>query len=386
MNVASNRRTLAIIGLILGGLGVLAYLGFLGFFKAGPSSGAERTLVAILPLTGNLAVIGTPKREAMDLAMAQASQSFPDVKLRIVFQDSLGTPKDGVAALSQAIAVQKPDFAFVDLTPVVDAAIPIVDSKRLVTFAGSAQAGITQRSAYVFRVFPGGDQEVRLISQHLEATRPKSIFILHPNELYGRSVDQLLQKRASELNISVAGSEEYALADRDFRVQLIKARQSKADRIVLMGYGSEYGLILRQSNELKIKPDRFVSNLGAVNAGVMQLDPQFTEGLTFAGPLFALRMKNLDSYPPQKRMVEAYKARFGRTPDFRVAFVYDTIMLLAKALHESGSVEAVIAKLTSVTEYEGVSGRITISADRDASVEMTLATYRSGQPTQIVGH
>jgi branched-chain amino acid transport system substrate-binding protein len=153
-----------------------------------------------------------------------------------------------------------------------------------------------------------------------------------------------------------------------------------------MGYGSEYGLILRQSNELKIKPDKFVSNLGAVNAGVMQLDPQFTEGLTFAGPLFALRMRNLDSYPPQKRMIEAYKARFGRTPDFRVAFVYDTIMLLAKALHESGSVEAVIAKLTSVTEYEGVSGRITISADRDASVEMTLATYRSGQPTQIVGH
>jgi branched-chain amino acid transport system substrate-binding protein len=319
----------------------------------------------------------------MELALAQVHQSFPDVRLNVEFQDSLGTPKDGVAALSQAIAVQKPDFAFVDLTPVVDAAIPVVDAKRLVTFAGSAQAGLTQRSPYVFRVFPGGDQEIRLIAQQLRSRHPKNIFILHSNELYGRSVDQLLQNRAKELNIEVAGSEEYALADRDFRTQLTKARGSKAESIILLGYGNEYGLILRQSNELKIKPAKFISNLGAGNAGVMQLDPQFTEGLTFAAPLFALRMDNLDTYPPQKTMVEAYKAKYNRTPDFRVAFVYDTIMLVAKTLQEGGSVDAAVIKLKSVGDYEGASGKISISADRDASVEMALATYHSGRPTQV---
>jgi branched-chain amino acid transport system substrate-binding protein len=372
-----SSRIFALAGIVAVGLALFCSC------NAGRPADAGHTMIAILPLTGNLAVIGTPKREAMELALAQVSLSFPDVKLKVEFQDSLGTPKDGVAALSQAIALQKPDFAFVDLTPIVDAAIPVVDAKHLVTFVGSAEAGLTQRSAYVFRVFPGGDQEIRLISQELQTHRPKNIFILHSNELYGRSVDQLLQSRAKELNIEVAGSEEYALADRDFRTQLTKARASNPQFIILLGYGNEYGLILRQASELKIEPAKFVSNLGAVNAGVMQLDSQFTEGLTFAGPLFALRMDNLDSYPPQKNMVEAYKAKYNHTPDFRVAFVYDTIMLLAKSLHEGGSVDAAVERLKSVTDYQGVSGKITISADRDASVEMTLATYHSGHPTQV---
>ena len=155
-------------------------LGVLYVYKRPHKDGYR--LVAILPLTGNLAVVGTPKREAMELALEQGRQDFPEIKLSIEYQDSLGLPKDGVAALNQAISLQKPDFSFVDVTPIVDAAIPVVDSNRLLTFAGSAQAGITKRSEYVFRIFPGGDQEVTLLSDFLAKRRPKSIFVLHTNE------------------------------------------------------------------------------------------------------------------------------------------------------------------------------------------------------------
>jgi branched-chain amino acid transport system substrate-binding protein len=347
-----------------------------------PAKSGHR-MIAVLPLTGNLAVVGTPKREAMELALEHARQDFPDVNFSIEYQDSLGQPRDGVAALNQAISLQKPDFAFVDLTPVVDAAIPVADSNRLLMFAGSAQAGITKKSQYVFRIFPGGDQEVTLISDYLAARRPKGVFVLHTNELYGRSVNELLKGRAN--GFSIIGSEEYGLADRDFRTQLTKARDSGAEIITLLGYGSEYPLLLQQAHELGIKPSRFMSNLGAVNIGVIKLSPELTEGITFAGPLFALRSDKLETYLPQKRLVEAYRQKYGRDPDFRVAFVYDTIMLLFRTLHNTNGVDQAATQLLNVKDYEGTSGRITITPDRDAVVDLVLATYKAGKPTPLEG-
>jgi branched-chain amino acid transport system substrate-binding protein len=376
---SNKKRTVIAVSVVVA---IAILLSILYVYKRPTKSGHK--LVAVLPLTGNLAVVGTPKREAMELALEHGRHDFPDVDLSIMYQDSLGQPKDGVAALNQAISLHKPDFAFVDLTPVVDAAIPVADANRLLMFAGSAQAGITKKSKYVFRIFPGGDQEVSLVADYLRKRSPKGVFVLHTNELYGRSVNNLLKTRSSDFTI--VGSEEYGLADRDFRTQLTKARDSGAEVIALFGYGSEYPLLLQQAHELGIQPSKFVSNLGAVNIGVIKLQPELTEGMTFAGPLFALRSNNLDSYPPQKRLVEAYKQKYGRDPDFRVAFVYDTIMLLFKSLHDAKAAGQVSAQFLGVNNYEGTSGHITITPDRDAIVELVLATYKAGVPTRLEGN
>jgi len=340
-------------------------------------------MVAVLPLTGNLAVVGTPKREAMELALEQGKQEFPDVQLTISFQDSLGQAKDGVAALNQAISLSKPDFAFVDVTPIVDATLPIIQANKLPTFAGSAQAGITKRSEFVFRIFPGGDQEIRMLGDYLKRRNPKGVFVVHSNELYGRSVNDLLKARNQDF--TVVGSDEYALSDRDFRTQLTKARDSKAEVIVLLGYGSEYQLILQQAHELGISPSSIVSNLGAVNIGVIKLAPELTEGMTFAGPQFALRTEQ-NSYAPQARLIAAYRKKYGRDPDFRVAFVYDTIMLLLKALHDQGNPQKASTQLMEIKDYEGASGRLTITANRDALVDLVLARYTNGVPTKLEGN
>jgi|ERR1043165_770007 branched-chain amino acid transport system substrate-binding protein len=376
MNQTQKRYTVVVLAVL-----IVASLVLLLAYRRNKPGGYR--LVAVLPLTGNLAVVGTPKREAMELALEQGRHDFPDVQLSISYQDSMGQAKDGVAALNQEISLSKPDFAFIDLTPIVDATIPIVQAHKLTTFAGSAQAGITKRSEYVFRIFPGGDQEIKLLGDYLKTRNPKGVYVIHSNELYGRSVNELLKARNNDF--TVVGSDEYALSDRDFRTQLTKARDSRAELIVLLGYGSEYPLILQQAHDLGIKASSIVSNLGAVNIGVIKLSPELTEGMTFAGPQFALRTDK-DSYVPQARLVTAYRQKYGRDPDFRVAFVYDTIMLLLKALHDEGDAQKATSQLLSVRDYQGTSGRLTITSDRDALVDLVLATYKSGSPIALEGN
>jgi branched-chain amino acid transport system substrate-binding protein len=348
---------------------------------SGSHAGGDRTITmaAVLPLSGNTAAIGTPKREAIQLALDEIGRSHPKLSLNVAFEDSRGTPRDGVSAFSKVIATNGVKLAFVDMTTIVNACTPIADSNRVLMFAGSAEAGITDRSAFVYRVFPGGDQEVELITKHLlSLPPPQKLFLLHTNEFYGHSVRDLIKKRLSGTAIEILGAEEYALADSDFRAQLSKAKASGATRLLLLGYGMEYTRILKQAQELGISASQVVSNLGAVNATVTALPTELTEGMVFAGPAFNLRLEKLDSYPKQKAMVEAYKARFGKEPDFRVAFVYDTMMLIAKALEEAGGTEGLPAVLARTPSFEGVSGRISLPPNRDAVVDMVLARYEGG--------
>jgi len=385
MNTPSQRKSTPWL-LVLAVALVAAVVAVVLIRRSGPHAGGDRaiTMAAVLPLSGNTAAIGTPKREAIELALDEIVRSHPKLSLNVVFEDSRGTPRDGVSAFSKVIATNGVKLAFVDMTTIVNACIPISDSNRVLMFAGSAEAGITDRSSFVYRVFPGGDQEVELITKHLlSLPPPQTLFLLHTNEFYGHSVRDLIKKRLAGSAIKVLGAEEYALADSDFRAQLSKAKASGATRLLLLGYGMEYTRILKQAQELGISASQVVSNLGAVNATVTALPAELTEGMVFAGPAFNLRLEKLESYPKQKAMVKAYKARFGKEPDFRVAFVYDTMMLIAKALEEAGGTEGLPAVLTRTASFEGVSGRISLPPNRDAVVDMVLARYEGGNVVAV---
>ena len=337
------------------------------------------TVVAVLPLTGDLAALGNPKREAIQLALDDLRRENPGTAFDVKFQDSRGNPTDGISALRQGATLNNAKVAFVDLTPVVAASVPVADELGVLTFAGSAQAGITQRSTSMFRVFPGGDQEVQLIGDHLRSTGVKTLFIIHTNELYGRSVNDLIRAQAPSWGVNVVGNDEYALSDSDFRLQLTKARESGAEKIALMGYGTKYEVILSQARELGLPATRFVANLGAVNATMLALPAELTEGLVFAGPAFAYRAAHPDSFPRVAEFTQRYRQRFNRNPDFRVAFIYDTFMLLANSWQGVTTVDSLRSRLARVNGYDGVSGRISMNENRDATVEMMLAEYRGGK-------
>jgi branched-chain amino acid transport system substrate-binding protein len=344
-------------------------------------------VVAVLPLTGGLSSIGIPKRQAMELVAAEARSLAPPVDFRFRYQDSQGTPTQGLSAFLQAAT--DAEAAFIDLTTVVGAAsATLSEHPRIATFAGSAQAGITDSVPNLFRVFPGGDQEVALLGEYVRSQGVATLYVLHTNELYGRSISRLVASRAAEWGTQLVGDDEYGLGDTDFRSQLTRARDSGAQKILIMGYGTEYGTLLSQAQELGIRPDAFLSNLGAVNATVVALPSALTEGLVFAGPTIAIDMADSTLSAGASDFVRRYQAQFGATPDFRVAFVFDAFMMLAKAYQSAGASATpseLHQALMTMSPYDGVSGPVTMQADRDALVDMVLGVFRNGRPEAIPG-
>jgi branched-chain amino acid transport system substrate-binding protein len=68
--------------------------------------------------------------------------------------------------------------------------------------------------------------------------------------------------------------------------------------------------------------------------------------------------------------VAAYRKKFnGKTPDAMAMLGYDSVMILADAIQKTGSAEPAKIRdaLAATKDFDGVSGKITIDAKRDAS-------------------
>jgi len=337
---------------------------------------------AILPLTGNLAKLGEPKKEAFQLAVEDinAGGGIKGHKVELVLGDNKGDPKEGVTVLQKQINLDKVKLFYVDITRVAYACVPAADANKVIMFAGSTHPAITEGSPWVFRVFTSGDQESDLLAEYLVKQKAKTIYILYTDDILGESFKEYLTRKFGEKGGKVVGSDSFKeVGQQDFKTVLSKAKASNADKIVLIGYGVAFPTLIQQLNELKIPHDRVIGNIGFVGPKVAGLDPALTDGMVFTGPSFTYRSSTLED-PKVKGFVGQYQAKYGKVPDYTAAFAYDTIMILAQVIGEGGDDVNVIRQgLLKIKDYEGVSGKITFRPNGDTFTDTSLAGYKGNK-------
>ena len=331
----------------------------------------------ILPLSGNSAVLGEPKKRAFEIAIEQYNAEKE--RLQVVFEDNFGTAAGGTNALNKMLIWNDFDCYYIDLTPVVNACIPIIDSHKVITFAGTAVAEVTNQSDYLYRIFAGGDQEIQMIVDYLHKNQVKSVFILHTNELFGTSAYQYFEKLYSSVEDKIVGVDEYPMNNGDFKSQLAKAKASNAEKIVLLGYGNEYVTLLKQAKEYSLSPDMFVCNLGGANISVMDLPKEYNNGLVFVGPRFAYLL-SIDSLTPKmQKFVDEYKKKYNEIPYFHAAYAYDMITVFMDVYGDGTKTKKqIMSEIKAIKNYEGVSGSISFKENGDAKTDLVTAQYENG--------
>lgn len=364
--------------LIIALLAVLILLGLLLGIKNNQGNNNVVRLGVILPLTGNSAVIGEPKKKAFDIALEQYNAEGK--KLEIVYENSLGNAKDGITAFTKLLMDKSIDCYYIDLTPIVNACVPQINSHKVITFAGSAEPEVTNLSDYLFRLFAGGDQEIEMMVNMLKQQNVKKVYVLHTNELYGINSCKLLRKLYEANGGEVVGSDEYPMNNSDFKAQLMKAKNARPEKILLLGYGNEYSTLLKQAQELSIKPNQFVCNLGGSNKTVMELPAEQIEGMSFIGPRFSYLLGNNALEPEMKDFVELYQDRYNENPDFRAAYAYDMVRIYMDVFGNGEKPEEqIMADIKKIHNYKGASGLISFMENGDAKTDLIAAVYHDGK-------
>ena len=343
---------------------------------------------AILPLTGDMARLGEPKRDAIQMAIDEINRlgGIDGKSLTLRLEDSKAKPEDGVTILQRLIDLNGIRMFYVDITGVALSAAPIASARGVVMFAGSAHPSITVGHLGVFRIFTSGAQEAKILSEYLVGRGVKTAFVLYVDDPLGQDTKTVFERLFQERGGKLVGSEKFKSGAQEFRSILSKAKASGADTVAVFDYGVTLPQILQQARQAGISSEKITGNIGFVGPGVVRLDAVLKEGVVFTGPAFTYRILSEASSPAMQTFIREYEARTKKLPDYTAAFAYDTIKLLSAALKGTGGdPQKLKNNLLSTREFPGVTGNITILPNGDSSTDMVLATYKSGKIVSLDG-
>jgi branched-chain amino acid transport system substrate-binding protein len=104
-------------------------------------------------------------------------------------------------------------------------------------------------------------------------------------------------------------------------------------------------------------------------------------GKAVEGTFYSTHYSPENAAPEVKAFVQRYKARWdNETPEAVAALAYDAVMLYADAMRRAGSIAGpkVRDALAATTKFPGITGSMTIDAQRNSAKPAVVVTIKNG--------
>lgn len=373
--MSSKAKVLWISGTVAVGVVVV-------FLFLARQQGEEKSIQfgAVLPLTGDIAEYGRRCKDGMDLAVEEinAAGGVQGRKLTIIYEDSRGTPRDGVSALQKLIGVDRVKVVVGAVASSVTLAMePIATKNRVILFSpASSSPKLTGISRYFFRDWPSDVFEATALAEFVRSElKLSSVAVLYVNNDYGLGLKNEFIRRFTELGGSVPVVDTYEQGASDFRTQLAKVKAANPDGAYLAGYHREMAAATKQIRELGID----TQVLGDGDYGVDEL-------LEIAGNSAEGAVFSIPEYDPKtgpeavKKFAAAFRERYGKEPTNFEANGYDAVKILCQALASVGAdTDAVSDYIASLKHYQGASGDISFDEKREVVKPVSIKMVKDGK-------
>ena len=173
---------------------------------------------------------------------------------------------------------------------------------------------------------------------------------------------------------TIVGEQKYSGGDRDFRPQLTALKAAQPEALFIPGLYAETGLILPQARELGIT-GTMLGGDGWEAPELLQLADKSAEG-----GYFPVHFSTASPTPRVREWMQRVAAEFGREPNGITALGYDAVMLLADAIRRAGTTDpaALRSALATTKDFDGLTGRITLDAQRNAQKPAVIVKIEDG--------
>lgn len=275
--------------------------------------------------------------------------------------------RDGVVALLGEVASSRSLAAAPEAQR---AGVPMISP-------ASTNPKVTEVGDYVFRtcfIDPfQGSVMARFAYEDLGARR---VAILSDfKQDYSVGLADFFRKQFKELGGEIVADERYTSGDIEFRAQLTTIRAANPEAVFVPGYYTELGLIAKQARELGLNVP-LLGGDGWDSDKTLEIGGDAVEGYYFSNHYAA------DSDDPKvQEFVKRFEERYGSRPDAMAALAYDAAGILADALRRAGTTDgpALRDAIAATKDYDGVTGRITIDAGRNARKDAVVLQINGGR-------
>jgi branched-chain amino acid transport system substrate-binding protein len=169
----------------------------------------------------------------------------------------------------------------------------------------------------------------------------------------------------------------YTGGDADFAAQLTSIRGAGAQAVFIPGYYTEGAAIARQARQLGLT----VPLLGADGWSSRELVA--LGGAAVEGAIYSDHYANDEARPEVQAFVAKFQAEYGQPPaDVLAALGYDATRLLLDAMARADSVDgaALARALAATRDFPGITGRLTMDAQRNPVKSAVIVQIRDGRP------
>lgn len=328
------------------------------------------TIGLITPQTGHLAVLGetTQRSSALALEEINAEGGINGKPLKILFEDSKAEIKTAVISANKLIEIEKVPVV-IEVSTSGDASViaPVAQKNKIIHYSVLATTeSLTDAGEYVFKMREGAIPHTQAISKVMHKEDVESVAVLHRADEY---CTNMIDKFA-KTDIEIVCTETYQTDDTDMRSQIAKIKDCSAKGLYVCGFYEDLGLAFKQLHELNsdkklFSVTTFEHPLVKKNAGAKAIE----------GTIYSVSPLDCSA---AKGFCEKYKVRFGNLPDYRAAFVYDAVHIIAKALKKSSD-PAEIKDILLTLEHDGATGKTRFDAKGNAIKNVVVHQVKDGE-------
>jgi branched-chain amino acid transport system substrate-binding protein len=320
-------------------------------------------------LSGKTASFGQSTKNGVELAVEEINGAggVNGKKIQLVVEDDQGTPEKAKTVISKLISQDKVQAVIGEVASSNSlAAAPVAqDAKIPMISPSSTNPQVTEKGDYISRVcFIDPFQGSVMAKFAANTLKAKSAAIFGDvNSDYSKGLTTFFEQEFAKLGGKVVAKEYYTQDDPDFKGQLTKIRELKPDVIYIPGYYGQVGIIAKQARELGMNQP-LLGGDGWDSPDLWKLG-----GESLKNAYISNHYSAENPAPEIQNFVKSYTAKFGAAPDSLAALAYDAAKVLADAIKRAGGAGD-SAKLrdaiNSTKEFAGVTGAITLDANRNA--------------------
>jgi branched-chain amino acid transport system substrate-binding protein len=359
-----------------------ASLAALGLSNCNKGGGDTIKVGEFASLTGKEATFGTSSHEGTLLAIEElnAAGGVLGKKLELLTEDDqskAGEPanavnklisKDGVVAILGEVASSRS----------LEAAPICQDNKVPMISPASTNPAVTQAGDFIFRAcFTDPFQGAALANFATTELKAMNVAMLTDVKSdYSKGLAKCFKDKFLSNGGKLVTELDYNGGDKDFKAQLTTIKNANPQAVFVPGYYTDVALIAIQAKQLGLTVPLFGGD-GWESSVLLDIGKDAMNGHYFSTHCAADQ-----GTPKMTAFVEAYKKRFnGKVPDAMAVLGYDSAMLLADSMKRAGTTEGQKLRdaIAATKDFEGVSGKFSLNADRDAVKALVFIKIENGQ-------
>ena len=357
--------------------------GFFGLFAlAGASCLAQDEIKVgeFAALTGGSASFGQSSHKGTELAFDEinAAGGVSGKKFKLITEDDQSVAGQPATIVRKLIAQDKVVAVLGEVrsSATLEAA-PICQQDKIPLISPAAtNPKVTEVGDYVSRIcFIDPFQGTVMAKFALSKGWKKVAVLTDVKQDYSVGLAEFFTKGFTAGGGQIVKEQKYSTGDKDFKPQLTSIKASKPDAIFIPGYYGEVALIGKQARLLGLKVP-LLGGDGWVGDSLLKVG-----GNSLDGSFFSCHFSADDQSPAVQEFVKRYEAKFkGEKPDDMAALGYDSAMILADAIKRAGATDGDKLKdaIAATKDYKGVTGVITLDAQRNATKPAVILTIGNG--------